>query len=371
MVFMMKTVIEFVPRLSDGGAQSLICSYAETIDRNSISLVVLTVFPNLKSAMQEMILNSSYVPVISLYPQYNFFYRGIHKLFGRFVTSFLLKRKLLQIRPCAIHVHMALLKYLEPIKSTLNNIRLFYTCHSLPKRYLSEGSEKAAAKRLICKNNLQVIALHKEMKDTLNCLLGINNSIIIKNGINIRKFQNVSEDKQKIRQTLGILPDQFVVGHVGRFSKVKNHEFVLDVFNHILKYKDAHLLLIGNGVLLPLIKFKIKRLGLEKKVTILTHRSDVNRLLKAMDVFIFPSLFEGFGIALLEAQAAGLRCVISDTIPDVARVFDSTVAVSLSRPAEYWCNIIIDDSITQPHTATLEEYDIVPIVKQLQKMYIG
>ena len=210
--------------------------------------------------------------------------------------------------------------------------------------------------------------LHKEMKVALDCLLGINNSIIIKNGINIRKFQNVSEGKQEIRQTLDILPEQFVVGHVGRFSEVKNHEFILDVFNQILKYKDAHLILIGNGVLLPVIKFKIKRLGLEKQVTILTHRSDINRLLKAMDVFFFPSLFEGFGIALLEAQAAGLRCVISDTIPDVVRVLDSTVAVSLSMPAEYWCNIIIDDSITQPHTATLEEYDIVPIVKQLQKM---
>ena len=367
---MMKTVIEFVPRLSDGGAQSLICSYAEAIDRNIISLVVLTVFPNLKSAMQEMVLNSN-VPVISLYPHYNFFYRVIHKLFGRYITTFLLKRKLLQIRPCAIHVHMALLKYLEPIKSKLNNVRLFYTCHSLPKYYLSEHSEKTAAQRLIRNNNLQVIALHKEMKVALDCLLGINNSIIIKNGINIRKFQNVSEGKQEIRQTLDILPEQFVVGHVGRFSEVKNHEFILDVFNQILKYKDAHLILIGNGVLLPVIKFKIKRLGLEKQVTILTHRSDINRLLKAMDVFFFPSLFEGFGIALLEAQAAGLRCVISDTIPDVVRVLDSTVAVSLSMPAEYWCNIIIDDSITQPHTATLEEYDIVPIVKQLQKMYIG
>ena len=122
---------------------------------------------------------------------------------------------------------------------------------------------------------------------------------------------------------------------------------------------------------MPVITEKIKRLGLEKKVTILSHRSDINRLLKAFDVFLFPSLHEGTGIALLEAQAAGLRCIISDTIPDSARILDSTVAVDLNKSPEYWCNIILNENITQEHSATLNEYDVFQIVKRLQNMYIG
>lgn len=141
-----------------------------------------------------------------------------------------------------------------------------------------------------------------------------------------------------------------------------------------MRHKEAHLVLVGDGVagnFFSVIKEKIKELGIEKNVTILSHRNDVHRILKTFDIFVFPSLYEGLGMALLEAQAAGLRCVVSDSVPDVARVLDSTVTVSLNKPAEYWCNVILDESITQPHTAMLEEYDINQTVKKLQKMYIG
>ena len=76
-------------------------------------------------------------------------------------------------------------------------------------------------------------------------------------------------------------------------------------------------------------------------------------------------------MALLEAQAAGLRCIISDTVPERARVLNSTVAVSLNKNAEYWCNIILDENIKQEHTANLDEYDIFPIVEKLQKLYLN
>lgn len=352
----------------------MVQNYAESINREDFLLIVLTLYPYKTSLVQTTIAQMG-IPVISLYPKYNIYFKAINKFFGRQITSFLLKRKILQLQPCAIHIHSPLLKLFVPIRKSINNVRLFYTCHTLPeisflKRVLE--NEKAAANVLIRDNKLQIIALHKEMAVELNRLLGINNTVVLNNGINIEKFRNVRESKQEIRKSLNIPVDTFVVGHVGRFAKEKNHVFLLDIFVQLLKRREAHLVMVGdgeNGTLFFKIKKKIEKLGLEKKVTILSHRSDVHRLLKAFDVFVFPSFYEGLSLALLEAQAAGLRCVISDSLADATRVLDTTVAVSLDKPAEYWCNIILDENIIQPHTATLAEYDIIQIVKRLQSMY--
>lgn len=368
----MNTVIEFVVQLTDGGAESLVRNYAETIDRHVISLVVLTLYPHKNSATQKAI-TAMGIPIISLYPKNNIFYRAINKIFKRQITTFLLKRKLKQLQPCAIHIHWPLLTYFVSIRDSIKNIRLFYTCHTLPKLRLAEnGKENTAAKILIRDNRLQIIALHEEMAKELNRLLDIKNTIVLNNGINIAKYKNVKETKQEIRKSFNIPADTYVVGHVGRFSKEKNHVFLLEIFAELLKHTDAHLVLVGDGndgPLFPVIKDKIEKMGLENKVTILTHRSDVHRIMQTFDVFLFPSLYEGLGMALLEAQAAGLRCIVSDMVPDRARVQDRTIAVNLNKTADYWCNIILDQNITQQHTAKLEEYDILQIVKSLQKMY--
>ena len=367
----MKPVIEFLYRLEDGGGiETIVRTYAETMDRNVVSLIILTLFPN-TTGKNHIAIARMGIPIISLYPKYNIFFRTINKVLGKQITSFLLKKRIAQLQPCAIHVHLAKLTYLESIKSSIKNVRLFYTCHCIPDYYLSGSNKKMSAKTLIKKNKLQVIALHEEMAVELNRLLGINNTIVIKNGINIGKFRNVKESKQEIRKSLNIPTNAYVVGHVGRFRKVKNHTFLIDIFVHLLQHRNAHLVLVGDGKLLPMITDKIKRLGLEKKVTILTHRNDINRLLKTFDVFLFPSLHEGTGIALLEAQAAGLRCIISDTIPVSARILDTTIAVSLDKSPEYWCKIILNEKLTQAHSTTLNDYDIHQIVKRLQNMYIG
>lgn len=368
----MNTVIEFVEHLTDGGAESLVRNYAETIDRRIISLVVLTLYPHKTSATEKAIIAMG-IPVISLYPQRNIFFRAINKFFRKQITTLLLKRKLTQLQPCAIHIHWPLLTYFVPIKDSIKNIRLFYTCHTLPKLRLPEnGKENAAARILIRDNKLQIIALHEEMAKELNHLLDIKNTIVLNNGINIAKYKIVKESKQEIRKSFNIPVDTYVVGHVGRFSKEKNHIFLLAIFVELLKHTDAHLVLVGDGndgPLFPVIKDRIEKLRLKKKVTILSHRSDVHRIIQTFDVFLFPSLYEGLGMALLEAQAAGLRCIVSDAVPDRARVQDRTIAVSLNKTADYWCNIILNKNLTQQHTTKLEEYDILQIVKKLQNIY--
>ena len=113
-----------------------------------------------------------------------------------------------------------------------------------------------------------------------------------------------------------------VVGHVGRFQYQKNHELLIDIYNSFhKKYSDSRLLLVGQGVEEAAIKDKVNKLKLEENVMFLGIRSDVNEIMQAMDVFVLPSRFEGLGIVLIEAQAAGLPCVTSkNVVPDIVNV---------------------------------------------------
>ena len=128
---------------------------------------------------------------------------------------------------------------------------------------------------------------------------------ILKNGIYIDKYKFDSNLRNKYRNDLGI-NNKIVYGHTGRFSKEKNHEYLIDLFYEIQKKQDAVLLLVGEGPLEELIKEKVKKLNIEDKVLFLGFRNDINELLNAMDIFILPSISEGLPVSLIEAQSNGL-----------------------------------------------------------------
>ena len=138
---------------------------------------------------------------------------------------------------------------------------------------------------------------------------------IIKNGIDTERFAFNPQTRQTIRATFNISPSTTVIGHVGRFEPEKNHTFLLDIFAAYLQlHPDALLLLVGIGRLMDDTKAKAQQLGIAEKVIFLGERSDVNQLLQAMDCFIMPSTFEGQPFVLIEAQCAGLPCIVSDVV---------------------------------------------------------
>ena len=154
--------------------------------------------------------------------------------------------------------------------------------------------------------------------------------------IQVKKFIYNEEVRKQKRAELGV-EDKFVIGHVGRFNLQKNHEFLVKRFADFAKTnEDAVLVLIGNGELQEKIKEMAKEYGIETKVKFLGLREDIPQLLQAMDLFLFPSLFEGLPVTLVEAQAAGLPCVISDTITDEIMITDQISKVSLSGNTSLW-----------------------------------
>ena len=161
---------------------------------------------------------------------------------------------------------------------------------------------------------------------------------ILHYGLDLHPFQK-SVDRVAVRAEFGIPPDVRVIGHVGRFDEQKNHRFLLQIADAVLKSRrDVHFLLIGDGPLRPEIEDRVRQMGLSRQIHFVGVRTDVPRLmLAAMDFFLFPSLDEGLGICLLEAQAAGLRCLVSDTVPkEVVRVSDSVEFLALSSGKDFW-----------------------------------
>lgn len=171
-------------------------------------------------------------------------------------------------------------------------------------------------------------------------MFGDTGGEVILNGIDLAAYRFDLAQRARARQELDI-KDQLVIGHVGRFNTQKNHGFLIAIFREVVNIApDAVLLLVGDGNLRPTIEERVSQLGLSGNVRFLGVRSDINRLLNAMDVFLFPSLYEGLGVVLVEAQANGLPCVVSDTVPQEVKINPDVQFLPLSAPASEWAKAV-------------------------------
>lgn len=165
--------------------------------------------------------------------------------------------------------------------------------------------------------------------------------LTVPNAIDTRRFAYDAEVRSRVRDELG-LSDKFVIGHVGRFSFMKNHSFLIDIFAEFCKMReDAALVLIGKGELEDEIREKVKSKGLEDRVHFLGNHFDVERYYQAFDYFVFPSTFEGFPGSVAEAQAAGLRCLVSDQVTREVALTELVTYKSIDEPAANWAGEIM------------------------------
>lgn len=199
-----------------------------------------------------------------------------------------------------------------------------------------------------------------------------NKITIINNAIDLDKFKFDKEKREKFIKELG-LENCFVIGHVGRFMKQKNHEFLIDIFYEIIKRKEnARLLLIGDGKLRPQIESKVKELGISNKVIFLGNRNDVADLYNVMDIFIFPSLYEGLGMVAIEAQVNSLPTIVSTEIPIEAKISENIKFISLQQPLKDWLNEIENAKRKELNIndELLKKFDIKQESRKLEKLYL-
>lgn len=201
--------------------------------------------------------------------------------------------------------------------------------------------------------------------------------LIVNNAINTKKFIYNTEIRNKIREKYNILPNEFVIGHVGRFEEQKNHSFLLDVFQQVLQERNnVKLLLIGTGSLEEKIKNQVKELKLENKVIFAGICTNVNEMYQAMDVFVLPSIFEGLPVSGIEAQTSGLKCILSDTITRKVAVTDNIKFISITDK-NIWVEEI-KNLVDNPYKRKdmrekikAENYDMETEVKKIERLYLG
>lgn len=363
-------VVEFITNLNDGGAETLVKDYAIML-QGKLDVTVLTI-RNFTHTGVYKTLREHGVKIVSVYPRWNLGIKLFNKLFGRWYIPYKLTKILREEDPECIHVHLYLLKYVIQIAEAIRGMKLLYTCHNEVSHYFGPDypEQTKAARYLIKHNNLRFVALHDDMRVELNEMFGVNNTAVIRNGVDFSRFSGIEETGDEIRRELGIPEHAYVLGHVGRFTRQKNHEFLVEVFREACaKDPNAFLLMVGNGELQEQVEQKLHQYGLRDRVLILSHRTDIPRLMKAMDVFVFPSSWEGFGIVLVEAQISGLRCLISEAVPTVTHLSELAIPMELADGAEKWAEVALNRSLLSTFPDRLYEYDMRREIDNLEMLY--
>lgn len=200
---------------------------------------------------------------------------------------------------------------------------------------------------------------------------------LLPNFIDYEKFIKC-EDKSNIRKEFGIKDDDIVVCHIGRFINAKNHEFLINVINEMIQNDDkVKLILVGTGDLKNNIEDKVKKLGIEKNVYFIGIRDDIPNILNNIDLFILPSLYEGLGLVLLEAQASKVSCLVSEAVqPEVDLGVGLIKKFNLSYGAKAWANeasrLIKENTnknINILNAVKEKKYDFNSIVNSLLDIY--
>jgi len=201
---------------------------------------------------------------------------------------------------------------------------------------------------------------------------------VFPNAIDLAPYEVLPSEKCTLRQSLSLPADALLIGHVGRFHPQKNHRFLIEVFATLLQeLPTAHLVLVGDGSLRPEIESLIQTKGIKDSVHLLGIRSDVPQIVDTLDMFVFPSLYEGLPIALVEAQAAGVPCVVADTVSNKADIKIGLVHfVNLQARVDLWVQKILDELRTgRPYWVDRQRalqaagYDIRHISLWLQEIY--
>lgn len=213
-------------------------------------------------------------------------------------------------------------------------------------------------------------------KEAGEWLYGKKKFKIINNGMQLENYEYSEEKRKLCREKFGFTENDILIGHVGRFDDAKNQKYIIEVFEKICKLSNQYkLLLCGDGELRGKLNLYCKENGLDGKVLFLGIRKDINEILQALDLFVFPSKYEGLPVSLIEAQLTALPCFISENIPSEAIYNNNILRLGINEEnKEEWCNQIIALPITTAYRKYKNEklyndYDIKNIINELCEIY--
>lgn len=354
-------ILQIVTYMGRGGLESMLMNYYRNIDRSKVQFDFLVHRDFEADYDKEIISLGGRIFHVSRLVPWSHSYRAELKNFFHehpeyqivHVHQDCLSSVALQCaKVCGIPVRCAHAHSSSAVKNLKYPIKLFY-------------------RRKIARYATDLFACNQSSGDWMFCGAPFR---IVKNAIDLEQYRFNAETARRVRETLG-LGDKFVVGHVGRFRTEKNHAFLVRVFASLLKKQpNAALLLVGDGDLEDTLKEQVQALGIQDHVQFLGARADVPQLMQAMDAFVFPSLYEGLPLTMIEAQAAGLPCIISDRVPNECIVTNLVTQQSLDVDPEAWVEEILKHQ-DETRTDTSAElchagFDIMDNAQKLQDFYL-
>lgn len=367
----MTNVVHFIHGLNMGGAETLVKNYALLLDKSKFKVTVLC-YTHEESPYEELLRrnNIEVIYVCDSMPLYK--RKGIiAKIVNHYQRYWLIRQELRKLDPDIVHFHLTVsdfIRFAHPKKS----VRLFYTQHFDTSRWKKDYPNDIKNLKWLMKHySVQPIALNKAMKASMDRILQTDRTRILNNGVDMSEFQKPLDRNAK-RNALNVPQDAFVIAHVGRFDPIKNHEFLVKVFQQVKKKKpEAFLLMVGRGETEEKVRNQLEGAGLADSYRILHDRTDVAEILQACDAAVFPSFSEGLPLALIEMQAAGLPCVASNSVSGDACISNKLQFLNLEQGAEVWADELLKlcEDTTPIQYSGIEEWDIRHNVKQLEKMY--
>lgn len=357
-------VLHVVTTMNRGGLETMLMNYYRHIDRQEVQFDFLE-HRDTKSDYDQEILSLG--GKIYRLPKLNPFSISYHRKLNTFFHEHQEYR--------IVHVHQDCLSSIV-LKAAYQNhvpVRIAHSHNASQDKNLKYIFKRYYMKK-IPKYATHLFACSKEAGDWM--FLGKHYQIV-RNAIDTKKFLFDERQRVYVRKKLGIPDFELVVGHVGRFNFSKNHDFLIDTFYEIQKInKNSVLLLVGVGDLEQSIKEKVDKKGLSQKVMFLGKRSDVNDLMQAMDIFIFPSNYEGLPVTLVEAQAAGLPIIKSDHVSNQCKITPYIYTLSLNSSPHDWANKAIQIVNHSSRSNTLKyliesHYDIYSNAVWLKDFYLS
>ncbi|MDW2799767.1 glycosyltransferase family 1 protein [Clostridium boliviensis] len=357
-------VLHILQRMEAGGTQALLMNIYKKIDRSKVQFDFLVVYKEKQFYDDEIEQLGGRLYKLSFREDFNLvkFRRELNRFFKEHNEYGI------------IHCHAYTIGYfcLRAAKKNGVTVRIIHS-HSNGIVHDKKYYLKLFMQKVYLKHATDFFACSEEAG---KYLFKDRKFSVLNNAIDSEKFIADENTRRIVRSELGV-ENKFVVGHVGRLHPEKNHAFLLDVFVEIRKKKEsAVLLLIGTGPLEQEIKKKVENSGLTEYVFFLKNRKNMNQIYQAMDIFVFPSLFEGLGIVAVEAQAAGVPVVCSEGLPPETEITPLYKRLQLSDGTEKWADEAIKAAQNLAGHRNMQKYvveagfDIDATANMIQKYYL-
>lgn len=370
----MKRVLQVMGSLNRGGLETFVMNMYRSIDRNEIQFdFLLTQLSGGDYAEEAKSLGANIYTVPARNKSYKAYKRALDIFFCEHHDYI------------AVHEHISSLTSIDPIyyakkygipvriihshSSAIQKSVRFHWIHTI-LHYMNKPKVHSWA--------THYLGCSDKALDWMYNYTGVHSkAIMINNGIDCQQFAFNRSVRIDVRKEFNIGENDFVIGHVGHFIPLKNQTFLIDILNEMHKIIPlAKLLLIGKGETFYKIKTKAQSKGLLDSVIFTGVRSDVARLMQAMDIFVMPSWFEGLPVSLIEAQAAGLPIVASATISHDSDITGTILFKSIKEPAVEWSKCIFEwkEKLGRPNNIEKIKkagFDSKTTIQKLVKIYTG